>query len=202
MNRLMRTTRNALLAVLIAGASPLGAMAFQDPPRQPPQTRQPGTMGQRGRGQGLPPARAGMAIPQLQALFDAHVLVQAQRILGLSDEQYQRFFMRMNRLQEVRRQHIRRRNQLLNELRRKWRPETNEAELVALTKQIDDAEATFDNDQRTARRAIDEVLTPRQVAQFRFFEEDMERQKIEYITRARQGGGTTPAPGRQGGGGR
>jgi len=143
-------------------------------------------MGQRGRGQGLPAARPGMAIAQLQAMFDAYALVQAQRALQLSNEQYERFFMRMNRLQDVRRKHLQQRTRLLNELRRKWRPETEEAELVALTRQLDELETTFDSEQRTARRAIDEVLTPRQGAFFRFFEEDMERQKIDFITRSRQ----------------
>ena len=186
---LKRIARNLLLAAGIAGVTPIGAMAFQDPP----QVQRPS--GQRGRGQGVPPtARPNMPIPQLQALFDAHLLVQAQRSLQLSDEQYQRFFTRMNRLQEVRRQHLRRRNQLINELRRKWRPETNESELVALTKQLDELETTFDSEQRTARRAIDEVLTARQVAHFRVFEEDMERRKIEFITQSRQPQGPPKGP--------
>ena len=179
----MRIMSKVFLAGLIAGLSTMTAMADQTPPQSSPQAQRPA--GQRGRGQ-LPPPRAGMAVPQLQALFDAHVLVQAQKTLQLSDEQYQRFFVRMNRLQDVRRRHIRQRNQLLAELRRKFRPETDEAELVALTRQLDEIETTFDSEQRTARRAIDEVLTPRQIAHFRFFEEEMERLKIEYITRSRQ----------------
>jgi Spy/CpxP family protein refolding chaperone len=170
----MKTLRRVLLTVLIVSLSPMTGLAQQNPQG-------------RGRAQGLPPARPGVPVPQLQMLFDAHVLVQAQKALQLSDEQYQRFFVRMNKLQDVRRRHIRQRNQLLNELRRKWRPETDEAELVALTKQLDELETTYDSEQRTARRAIDEVLTPRQAAFLRFFEEDMERQKIEYITRSRQG---------------
>ena len=188
-----RMARNVLLATVIAAASPMATMAFQEaPPQTPPQGQRPA--GQRGR-QGVPPsARPGMAIPQLQALFDAHLLVQAQKALQLSDEQYQRFFTRMNRLQEVRRRHLRMRNQLMNELRRKWRPETEEAELVNLTRQLDELETTFDSEQRTARRAIDEVLTPRQVAHFRFFEDDMERQKIEFITRSRQPQGPPKVP--------
>lgn len=181
----MKMIRNALLAGLIASLSPIAAMGQEPPPQSSPQVQRPaGGPGQRGRGQ-LPQVRPGMPIQQLQAMFDAYALVQAQKALRLSDEQYQRFFVRMNRLQDVRRQHIRQRNQLLNELRRKWRPETDEAELVALTKRLDEIETTYDSEQRTARRAIDEVLTPRQVAFFRFFEEDMERQKIDFITRSR-----------------
>ena len=183
----MRILRNVVLAGVLASLSPLAVFAAQEPPPQtsPKVQRPAGAQGQRGRGQGLPAARPGMPIQQLQAMFDAYALVQAQKALRLSDEQYQRFFVRMNRLQDVRRRHVRQRNQLLNELRRKWRPETDEAELVALTKQIDEMETTYDSEQRAARRAIDEVLTPRQVAFFRFFEEDMERQKIDFITRSR-----------------
>lgn len=176
--------RRTILAGLIAGVVPGTALAAQGPPAQGDRG---GAVNQRGRGQ-LPAPRPGVPLQQLQALFDAHVLVQAQKALQLSDEQYQRFFTRMNRLQELRRRHIQQRTRLLAELRRKWRPETGEAELTALTKQLDELETTYDNERRTARRAIDEVLTPRQGAFFRFFEEDMERQKIEFITRSRAGG--------------
>jgi Spy/CpxP family protein refolding chaperone len=192
----MRILRNVVLAAVLAGLSPMAISAEQQSTSQP---QRPAA--QRGRGQGVPGARAGMPIQQLQALFDAHVLVQAQRVLQLPDDQYQRFFVRMNRLQEVRRQHVRRRNQLINELRRKWSPEADEAELVTLTRQLEEVETTFESEQRTARRALDEVLTPRQLARFRFFEEDMERQKIEFITLSRQAPSPDPPGPRRGGGG-
>ena len=192
MNRVLRTTRNVLLALVMAGVSSLPVMASQDPPRQTPQGGRQG--GQRGR---LPAARPGMPVPQLQAMFDAYALVQAQRALQLSNEQYDRFVSRMTRLQDVRRRHMQQRMRLLGELRRKWRPETEESELVALTKQLDELDTTFDSEQRTARRAIDEVLTPRQGAFLRFFEEDMERQKIDFITRSRQNPVQAPIRGKR-----
>lgn len=182
----MRIIRNAVIVAVLAAACPLPVWAWQDPPPPSPQAQRPAGV-QRGRGQGPPAARPGMPLQQLQAMFDAYALVQAQKALRLSDEQYQRFFVRMNRLQDVRRRHVQQRTKLLNDLRRKWGPEADENELVALTKQLDELDTTFDNERRTARRAIDEVLTPRQVAFFRFFEEDMERQKIEFLTRSRQG---------------
>jgi Spy/CpxP family protein refolding chaperone len=182
----VKVFRNLLLAGLIALVSSTSAAALQDPPPPVPPNQRPAEA-QRGRqGQGPPAVRPGMPIQQLQAMFDAYALVQAQKALRLSEEQYQRFFTRMNRLQDVRRQHMQRRMRILNELRRRWRPETGEAELVTLTKQLDELETTYDSEHRTARRAIDEVLTPRQIAFFRFFEEDMERQKLEFITRSRQ----------------
>jgi len=36
--------------------------------------------------------------------------------------------------------------------------------------------------------AVEETLSVRQRARFRLFEEEMERQKIEFLTRARQAG--------------
>lgn len=182
----MRNIQRACIVGLVAMSVVVPVVASQDPPPQPAR-RQAEQPAQRGRGQGLPAARPGMPIQQMQSMFDAYALVQAQRVLQLNDEQYQRFFTRMNRLQDVRRQHTQQRTRLLNELRRKWRPQGPEAELIALTRELDDLETTFGNDVRAARLAIDEVLTVRQKAAFRFFEEDMERQKVEFITRSRQG---------------
>lgn len=184
----MRVVRYVLLAGLIGLVSPIPIAALQDPPPPTrPNQRQADVQGQRGRqGQGPPAARPGMPIQQLQSLFDAHVLVQARRALQLSDEQYQSFFMRMSRMQEIRRRNGQQRMRLLNELRRKWSPQADEGELTALARQLDELESTSGNELRAARKAIDEALTPRQAAFFRFFEEDMERQKIDFITRSRR----------------
>src|SRR5688500_7690885 len=97
--RWKRILPSALLTGLMAGLLPITAMGQEPPPPSSPQVQRPAG-GQRGRGQ-LPQVRPGMPIQQLQAMFDAYALVQAQRALRLSDEQYQRFFMRMNRLQDV-----------------------------------------------------------------------------------------------------
>jgi Spy/CpxP family protein refolding chaperone len=131
-----------------------------------------------------------MPVQQLQAMFDAFALVQAQRVLQLSDEQYQQFFPRMNRLQDLRRQHAQQRGRMVNELRRMWGPQGADDQALAATMgRLDDLETKFRDETRAARTAIDEVLTMRQRAAFRFFEEDMERQKLDFLTRARQGGG-------------
>jgi Spy/CpxP family protein refolding chaperone len=180
----------AFLTVALAGGQfPAGGP--QGPPEMggpQPQIQQP----QRGRGQGqgpLPNPAPGVPIQELQEMFDAFALVQAQRVLQLNDEQYQRFFTRMNRLQDIRRQHTRQRVRLINDLRRQVGPiNADEATLTATVRSLDDLESKFGQELRTARAAIDEVLTVRQRAAFRFFEEDMERQKIDFMTRARQPG--------------
>lgn len=167
-------------------------VGLQDPPVQMPPNQQPPN--QRGRGANQP---GGIPMHQLQTMFDAFVLVEARKFLQLNDDQYQRFFTRMSRIQDLRRTHGQTRMRLLNELRRMYGPQNaDEATLTAKVKEIEDLELKFMADMKAARAGIDEILTPRQRAGFRFFEEDMERQKIDFITRARQGGGgMIPGPG-------
>jgi hypothetical protein len=184
--------QGAVVAGLMAVTPAWPAVAAQEPPPGQ-QGNRPG-QGQRGRGPGMPEAAPGVPMQQLQSMFDAFVLVQAQRALELTDEQYQRFFTRMSRLQDLRRQHLQQRMRRLSELRRIWRlPNTEEAVMAQQTKALDDFEAKYEIDLKAARQAIDEVLSARQRAGFRFFEEDMDRRKLEFLTQSRQG--------RQGGGG-
>jgi len=171
---------------LLGGVQLPGPQGPQGPPEgpQPPQQQQ-----QRGRGQGLPAPAQGAPIQELQEMFDAFALVQAQRIMQLNDEQYAAFFTRMKRLQDIRRQHTRQRVRLVNQLRRGYGPENaDDGRLAEGVRELDALDARFDQDVRAARAAIDEVLTVRQRAAFRFFEQDMEAQKVDYLTRARQGG--------------
>jgi len=151
----------------------------------------PRMQAQRGRAQGgLPTPASGVPVQELQEMFDAFALVQAQRVLALSDEQYQRFFVQMNRLQDLRRQHTRQRMRVINELRRMAGAQgrADDATIGASLRELATLDENFAQSLRAARAAIDEVLTVRQRAAFRFFEEDMERQKIEFMTRARQPG--------------
>ncbi len=177
-NTVKTVITSAVLGLLLVGSV---AQAQEPPPR--PQIA-------RGRAQNAPPSPApGVGLQELQGMFDAFVLVQAQRVLQLPDEQYQRFFMRMNRLQDVRRQHMRQRMRMLNDLRRSFGDAgTDDAALAAALKAFDDAQGKFEQELLAARGAIEETLSVRQRARFRLFEEEMERQKIEFLTRARQAG--------------
>lgn len=171
--------------VAVTPARPVAAQ--EPPPQQQGQVNRPNAQGQRGRGQGLPAPGPNMTLQEMQSMFDAYALVQAQRVLQLNDEQYQRFFMRMNALQDLRRRHNQQRMRMLNDLRRLWRDESGEADVLTRIRAIDDLDLKFEGAIRTARQALDEALTVRQRAGFRFFEEDMERQKIDFLTRARAG---------------
>ena len=146
--------------------------------------------GQRGLGPNQPNQRANAPIQELQEIFDAFALVQAQKTLKLDDEQYGRFFPRMSRVYQLRRQHGQLRVRLINEIRRLYGPgRGSDAALADAVQRLDALETRFLPDMRAARQAVDEVLTPRQRAGLRFFEEEMERRKIDFITQARQGGG-------------
>lgn len=188
----MGTMMSAMLALALAGGAQfqgpaaMSAAGFEQMP--PPQQQQPQDP-QRGRGPAPPMPGGAAPIQELQEMFDAFALVQAQRIMQLNDDQYSRFFTRMKRLQDVRRQHGRQRSRFINLLRRGYGPERAEdAALTDIVRQLDELDAKFQQELRTARTAVDEVLTVRQRAAFRFFEQDMEMQKVDYLTRARQPG--------------
>ena len=55
---------------------------------------------------------------EIQRMFDAYALVQAQDQLKLGDEQYSRFLSRFKSLQEIRRRAQAERGRLVQELRR------------------------------------------------------------------------------------
>jgi hypothetical protein len=195
----MGTMMSAMLALALAGGAQFQGPAVmpsagfeqmplqQQPPQNPPQNPQNPQRGGRGP---APPMPGGAApIQELQEMFDAFALVQAQRIMQLNDEQYVRFFPKMKRLQDVRRQHGRQRIRIINLLRRGYGPERAEdAALTDLARQLDELDAKFELEVRSAKAAVDETLTVRQRAAFRFFEQDMEVQKVDYLTRARQPG--------------
>ena len=123
---------------------------------------------------------------ELQKLFDSYALVQAQQFLGISDEQYTRFLPRFMALQTARRQALQQRTRVLNEIRKLLNdPQGDEAVKNAL-KQLQDIDERAVGETRKASDAVDQVLDLRQQAKFRVFEEQMERRKLELVTRARQ----------------
>jgi Spy/CpxP family protein refolding chaperone len=138
-----------------------------------------------------PPARqggpAGTTPAELQRMFDAYALIQAQEQLGIDDEHYPQFLARFKALQDVRQKSLAERSRRLAELRRLANKEAvDEGQIEDRLSQLAALdERTFD-DVRDAYAKIDQVLTVRQRAKFRIFEEQMERQKIDLLLRARQ----------------
>ena len=130
---------------------------------------------------------AALSNAELITMLDAYALVQAQNALQLDDEQYGQFVSRLKRLHETRRRNMQGRTRLLQELRRLTAPAaiTDEGLLRDRVKALRE----FDDQALQAMRreydAVDEVLTPRQQARFRLFEERIEQQKLDLLMRAR-----------------
>jgi hypothetical protein len=135
-----------------------------------------------------PPA---MTPAQVQQLFDAMLVMQAQEALSLNEQQYAQFLTRVRVLQETRRRHLQQRNRLINELQRLTNPRNpppnvTETEVKQRLDALQELEARTAAELRKAYSAIDEVLDVRQQARFRVFEEQIERRKLELVARARQ----------------
>lgn len=162
-----------MVCAVVAGAAVADA--------QPPRVRGRGTPGSG------PTADARVSPAEIQRLFDAYVLMQAQEALHLTDDQYPPFLARVKALQDVRRQAQVERARLVQVLRRLTQAQTlDETQTRATLKQLTDLDARAADDIRQALDGIDQVLDVRQQARFRIFEEQMERRKMELLLRARQ----------------
>jgi hypothetical protein len=134
------------------------------------------------------PGNDGVSPAEIQRLFDAYALVQAQAQLRLGDDRYTPFLARYKALQDVRRRFQNQRGRILQDLRRLLMEDakSDEGLLRDRMKALQDLEVQAAADVRKAYDAVDQVLDVRQQARFRLFEEQMERRKIELVTRARQ----------------
>jgi hypothetical protein len=133
---------------------------------------------------------------EIQRLFDAYLVMEAQRSLGLSDTQYPPFLTRLRALQEIRRKHLQARNQLLGELGRLTAPSavTDEPAIRERLAALQALDARSSTETATAYAELDGVLDPRQQARFRVFENQIERRKLELMLRARQNARPGPRP--------
>lgn len=135
-----------------------------------------------------PLAQDGVSPGEIQRLFDAYVIMQAQQELELSDEQYPKFLAKVKALQTVRQKGLADRARVLQDLRRLDNAQSlDENQARTQLRALADIEARMANDVRDALNGIDEVLDTRQRLRFRIFEEQMERRKVDLLLRARQG---------------
>lgn len=127
---------------------------------------------------------------ELQRLFDAYVLVQAQDVLQLTETQYPQFLARLRALQDVRRRAQAERSRIIAELRNlaeRGRTDASTRDRIpAQLKALRDLESRRQSEEQQAIEKIDDVLEPVQQARLRVFEEQMERRKLELLVRARQ----------------
>jgi Spy/CpxP family protein refolding chaperone len=132
--------------------------------------------------------QAGISPLEIQRMFDASALLQAQKQLDIRDDQFAQFLVRFKALQDTRRQALVERMQILQQLSRLLNAGApfDEGAVKDRLKAIEDLDARQAGDVARAYVDLDQVLDVRQRAQFRLFEEVMERQKLQLITRARQ----------------
>lgn len=131
-----------------------------------------------------------MSPPEIQRLFDAYLIMEAQQALSLTDQQYPQFLTRLKSLQDTRRRNQQQRNQLMAELQRLTNPRAamraDEAMLKERLNALQELDSRNVAEMRRAYTALDEILDVRQQARFRVFEEQIERRKLELLIRARQ----------------
>ncbi|HEX8031575.1 MAG TPA: hypothetical protein VF491_24070 [Vicinamibacterales bacterium] len=179
----MRTNVFAILLCAVMALPSLTAAqevqpVVQNPP--PPQGDGP-----------LPGVENGDMRPaEIQRLFDAYLIMEAQQALTLTEQQYPQFLTRLKTLQETRRRTTQERNQLMAQLQRLTNPRNTqpgpEAQVKERLSALQELELRTAAEMRKAYAALDEVLDVRQQARFRVFEEQIERRKIELLMRARQ----------------
>lgn len=201
----MTRVRCAWLATMVAIAMLSTNPAFgQTPPPAPAQQTPDPARGQRagtaraGRA-ALPPITANMNQQQLQVWLDTWAVMQADTELKLTAEQYPNFVARLRRVQEIKRRNLAERRRLMVELRGLVDPSVaaqNEA-IDARVRALDEMSQATAVELRKAYLDLDAVLTPWQRGKFRLFEDQVERKKVELLSKIRPGGGaaTGPVPG-------
>jgi hypothetical protein len=182
-----------LMAVLcVTVTSVIGVVGVTSVRAQGAQQRPGGQGRQAQQAPGVPAVAAAVDDPavtpnEIQRMFDAYALVQAQDQLRLNDDQYSRFLVRFKSLQEVRRRSLQDHTRLVGELRRLlMQGQPDDAQLKDRMQALQDVDSRVVAEVKKAYDALDQVLDVKQQAHLRVFEEQMERRKIELITRARQ----------------
>ena len=126
---------------------------------------------------------------EIQRLFDAMLMADAQQALALSEKQYPNFITRLRTLQDTRRANLGQRVKLMADLQRLSNPRATTPDDAALKERLSalqELESRSAAELRSAYNQIDEVLDLRQQARFRVLEEQLERRKLELLMRARQ----------------
>jgi hypothetical protein len=184
MKRLAIRSVALIAAVNVISVVSLGAQGAQQ--------RQGGRGRQAQQAPGIPGVNGNVDDPavtpnEIQRMFDAYALVQAQDQLHLHDDQYASFLVRFKSLQEVRRRSLQEHTRLVAELRRLlMQGQPDEAQLKERMQALQEVDSRAVADAKKAYDGLDQVLDVKQQAHLRVFEEQMERRKIELITRARQ----------------
>jgi len=210
----MRERLSVLAALTLGALAVIGLSglvteaAAQDPPPPPvvralrPRAGQGGGLGPgQGQGQGRgagAQAADRLEIAELQRLFDAYLIVQAQDALQLDDVQFGQFLPKLKALQDTRRRNELARHQLVTELAKLTAPAgtTDEATLKEKLRALQELEGRAAAEMRRAYDTVDQQLDVRRQARFRVFEQNMERRKFQLMLRVRRSEAGRLDPGR------
>ena len=182
-----------VMASLVALAVSASAASASQDPQAPPagaggRVRADARQGQARTGQ----QADRLEIAELQRLFDAYTVMQAQDALQLDDAQFGQFLPKLKALQDTRRRNEIARNQVVAELARMTAPGAagfDEAAVKERMRALVDLEGRAAAELRRAYEAVDQQLDVRRQARFRVFEQNMERRKLQLMLRARRGSG-------------
>jgi len=181
----MKLALNAAALATLLFVCAASAVAAQ-PETQPPVQRSEGPRRGRGPGRGAGADNPGVTPGEVQRMFDAYALMQAQEQLKISDEQFAKFLPRFKALQDARRKTQGDRTRIIIELRQlAAAAPTDEAQIKGKLRALQDVDVQTADALRKSYESIDQVLDVKQQAQFRVFEEVMERRKLDMISRAR-----------------
>ena len=176
------------VTAIVLGAALCSIVTAATASGQPPEPRGP-------RRAAAAAAPAPYTVAQVQQMFDAYTLMQAQRALKLDQAQNQAFVSKLRALQQLRRRHLQARRQIVQTLAKLTAPQaaqTDEAQIRERLQALADLDARSAAELRAAYDAIDQVLDARQQARFRVLEEQTERLKFDLLARARRAGAAEP----------
>jgi hypothetical protein len=156
----------------------------------------PSAQGRRAGAGGAADASGQYSVAEVQQMFDALTLMQAEQTLQLSETQFPGFVLRLRALQQQRRRYQQERRQLVQQLVRLTAPAaaSDDVPIKERLKALVDLDQRANADLRAAYQAVDQVLSVRQQARFRILEEQVERRKFDLLVRARRGALNSAAP--------
>ena len=190
MRTLQRRTRAFVVGALaVACACAAASAAAQDPQSPPAGNARARPEARQGQGRAVQQADR-LEIAELQRLFDAYTVMQAQEALQLDDAQFGQFLPKLKALQQTRRSNEQTRSQLVGELARMTAPSAatvDEAAVRDRLRALQELESRSAAELRRAYDSIDQQLDVRRQARFRVFEQNMERRKLQLMLRARRG---------------
>jgi hypothetical protein len=143
-----------------------------------------------GPGGAAPNANANpISLGELNRLFEAYAVVQAQDMLKLTDEQYPDFVARLKALQDARRRHLQNHGRIVNDLRRMIRLPDDQIDDKSLRATYEALDRENESAEAEIKKALENVITildVRQRARFRVFEENLEQRKLDLLSRVQR----------------